>query len=707
MMISIIPITAVQKRWKWCLVGLCSSGLLACGGSGSDPATPKDKVLAATMSTVAAMPAAAEPGAAADLTFADAAAAHGRYTTYSVVKLGSGEITELPAINSRNQVAFSQNGAKGPRATFFDGATVRDIGTLGGAEAYAPALNDAGQVAGYSSNPSGNYHAFRWSKTSGMVDLGTLSNASASKGLDINRQGQVVGYSDPSLAPLQAFIWSDMAGMADLGRLGTGLGSAVAQVVNDAGTAAGFSDAPDGNAHGFVWTPAGGMVDLGTVGGIDSYATLINNAGQIAGYSAVNNANGFNYHGFVWNKASGMLDIGTLSGLGSAALAMNSAGQVAGVSDTDGLFQHAIFWTRAGGLVDLGTLGGTSSRALGINKYGVVVGWSNTSAGQFDYRAFLWTKAQGMVDLNTRIPRAPAGLLLTAALAISDTGAIVADSNAGLVLLKPGARGTDAPVVGPISPADPVAVGTRVGFSASFTDQNVGDTHKATWSWGDHCAAGPGIVTESHGVGTVRGDHTFCKAGVYPVTLTVTDNTGISATAARDVVVYDPSASAVSGGGWFMSPQGAYAKEKVQAGRATFSFVSNVANHPARPGEMTLRFQVANLDFRSAAYDAMSVAGLRAQYQGSGKINGTGNYKFLMTVADGTVSRAVRQSRFRIKIWHIDARTNAEVVDYDNQAQPSALVADSEGSIIGGGSLQMGRHTVVVAPSMIIIEHQK
>jgi probable HAF family extracellular repeat protein len=659
-------------------MGLSCSGLLACGGGGSNSAPPKDVVLAAAMS------AAAPDGV--DL------AAAGRITSYSVVKLGSGEITELPVINSRNQVAFSQSGASGNRAAFFDGETVRDIGTLGGAEAYAPALNDAGQVAGYSTNSSGNYRAFRWSASGGMADLGTLDGAAAAKGRAINRRGQVVGLSEPALGPVQAFIWSATAGMLDLGRLSGGLGLAAAQAVNDAGMAAGFSTAPDGNSHGFAWTRTGGMVDLGTVGGIDSYATLINNAGQVAGYSAVNNADGFNYHGFVWNKGSGMVDIGTLSGLGSAALAMNAAGQVVGVSDTKDLNQHAIWWTREGGMVDLGTLGGTNSRALGVNRYGVVVGVSNTSAGQFDYRAFLWTKAQGMVDLNKRIPHAPAGLVLTGALAISDTGAIVAGSNAGLVLLKPGAGGTNAPVVGPITPGDPVAAGTRVAFSASFTDQNSADTHSATWSWGDRCARDPGTVTEGNGAGTAGGQHTFCTAGVYPVTLTVTDNTGRSATVARDVVVYDASAAAVSGAGWFMSPQGAYRKERVQAGRASFSFVSKASSDPApRQGQMTLGFHVANLHFQSAAYDSLALAGVRAQYQGSGTVNGTGSYKFLMTVVDGSASKSVRQSRFRMKIWHIDAATNAEAVDYDNQVQANALAADSEGSVIGGGSIMIRR----------------
>lgn len=556
---SVLRISGIQKRWRLALLGLCGSVLLACGGSGSDPAAPQPAMFAATTTAVDA----GKVDAAANIAADDAA--HGR-ATYRVVSLGAGEVTELPKINARDQVAFSLFGPGGARAAFFNGAGVRDLGTLGGAEAYAPALNDAGQVAGYAANPDGNYHAFRWSQSAGMVDLGTLDGAPASKGLGINDGGQVSGYSEPSLAPLQAFVWNDGAGIADLGRLGADLGSAVAQAINDKGMVAGYSDALDGNTHGFAWTKGGGMVDIGTVGGIDSYATLINNAGQIAGYSAVDNARGFNYHGFVWSRATGIVDIGTLSGLGSAVLAINASGQVAGVSDFDVTYQHAISWTQAGGIVDLGTLGGTGSRALAINKQGVVVGLSDTPRGS---HAFLWTRALGMVDLNTRIKNAPAGLVVTDALAISDSGAIVAFTNAGLVLLKPGAKGTDAPVVGPIGPGGPiaVAVGARAAFSAGFTDQNSADRHGATWSWGDGCgpASAPGTVTESNGVGTARGVHTFCTAGVFSITLTVTDNTGRSATVTRDVEVRGPAGAAVAGAGGIKSPRRAAWPQPVKA----------------------------------------------------------------------------------------------------------------------------------------------
>ena len=54
-----------------------------------------------------------------------------------------------------------------------------EIGTLGGARSYATAINNAGVIAGSSRLPSnkrrlGENHAFLWTPTDGMVDLGTL-----------------------------------------------------------------------------------------------------------------------------------------------------------------------------------------------------------------------------------------------------------------------------------------------------------------------------------------------------------------------------------------------------------------------------------------------------------------------------------------------------------------------------------------------------
>ena len=50
-------------------------------------------------------------------------------------------------------------------------------------------------------------------------------------------------------------------------------------------------------------------VDLGTLGGSDSYATKVNDAGQVVGYSYI--AGDVENHAFSWTKQGGMVDLGT------------------------------------------------------------------------------------------------------------------------------------------------------------------------------------------------------------------------------------------------------------------------------------------------------------------------------------------------------------------------------------------------------------
>ncbi|MFC2062647.1 CARDB domain-containing protein, partial [Chloroflexota bacterium] len=96
---------------------------------------------------------------------------------------------------------------------------------------------------------------------------------------------------------------------------------------------------------------------------------------------------------------------------------------------------------------------------------------------------------------------------------------------------------------------DPVEVGTPVTASASFTDVGTLDTHTALWDWGDGTSVG--TITD----GIVSNDHPYTAAGVYTVTLTVTDDDGGEDVSTFEfVVVYDPDGGFVTGGGWIDSP---------------------------------------------------------------------------------------------------------------------------------------------------------
>jgi PKD repeat protein len=130
-----------------------------------------------------------------------------------------------------------------------------------------------------------------------------------------------------------------------------------------------------------------------------------------------------------------------------------------------------------------------------------------------------------------------------------------------------------APVVGPITvtPTVPVPVNTPITFSASFTDADIDDAHTATLDWEGSTSGG----TVSEIAETVTGTHTCTSAGVYTVYLTVTDSQGATGTspASQYVVVYDPNAGFVTGGGWIMSPAGAYTAVPGLTGKATFGFL--------------------------------------------------------------------------------------------------------------------------------------
>ena len=81
--------------------------------------------------------------------------------------------------------------------------------------------------------------------------------------------------------------------------------------------------------------------------------------------------------------------------------------------------------------------------------------------------------------------------------------------------------------------SEPACSGLTCNFSsASSADPNVGDTITRTWSWGDGT---PNSTTTS-------GAHTFPAAGIYPVTLTVTDGWGKATTVTRQVMVTAPQA---------------------------------------------------------------------------------------------------------------------------------------------------------------------
>ncbi len=315
---------------------------------------------------------------------------------------------------------------------------VIDLGTLGGASSTAQALNDKGQVVGWSETASGTRHAFIYDHGM-MQDLGTLVGGSHSYATGINEHGQVVGYSGinafgsqfPEID--QGFVW-DPTGMRSLGALfcpcsyNDRYGASSGYAINDKGWVSGSSETVRGSwvLHAALWRD-GVAEDLGGGAGDWSISRSfgMNARGFVVGDYAqdAGKVNAYEREASLW-RGSTRTALGTLPGsTSSIALAVNLQGAVVGWSGTfDGAASHAFIWRR-GSMQDIGALKhDANSAALAIDAAGDVVGWSGASRSG-DSHAFLWRFGE-MLDLNQSIP-SYSGWVLNEAAGINRRGEIV------------------------------------------------------------------------------------------------------------------------------------------------------------------------------------------------------------------------------------------------------------------------------------------
>jgi len=312
-------------------------------------------------------------------------------------------------------------------------------------------LSDTQLVAGVAENglidPATSYPeviATTWRSNGTPVSLGTLGG-NGSTAVSVNNAGQVVGaaankiedpfasgffgYTDlwfPVTTGIHAFLWQS-GFMRDLGTLGGADSSG--SVINQAGQVAGFSftngkvNPTTGmpTIHPFLWEQ-GAMKDLGSLGGTIAVATFLNDNGQVIGYS--NLAGDVTYHPFLWD-ANGMTDLHTLGGNNGSAIWINDAGQIVGGADLPGSqVHHAVLWQN-GQTTDLGTVDGDpTSFAHAINSVGQVVGCSGNLGPGCTGRlhGFLWENGGPAVDISKLYPPFASGLKQFVTCCINDLG---------------------------------------------------------------------------------------------------------------------------------------------------------------------------------------------------------------------------------------------------------------------------------------------
>lgn len=165
------------------------------------------------------------------------------------------------------------------------GGLLQDLGTAGGSGAAAYGINANGDLAG-SRMQKGHFSGFIWT-AAGFVSIGTFGGLD-SWALALNDAGQATGHASTVSGAAHAFLWTNGV-LQDLGTLGGG--SSYGYSVNDSGDVVGYSFTANGQQHAFLWRN-GTLLDLNSLIGASGWvlvdAVAVNNNGQIAGDALVN-----------------------------------------------------------------------------------------------------------------------------------------------------------------------------------------------------------------------------------------------------------------------------------------------------------------------------------------------------------------------------------------------------------------------------------
>jgi len=204
--------------------------------------------------------------------------------------------------------------------------------------------------------------------------------------------------------------------------------------MNDNGQVVGYTSVGTDLYHATRWDSNGAATELGTLGG--NYADIangINIQSQVVGQAW----GGSNFRPVSWNPAGAITDLGMLGGIYGSAFAINDFGQMVGESyTTNDEATHATLWSN-GNIIDLGTLGGTNSKAWGINNQGQIIG-SSFLADDVTQHVTLWnTDGSAPIDLGFDSSK-NVGYYLHRIAAINNHGQIVVAGDNGPVLWENG-----------------------------------------------------------------------------------------------------------------------------------------------------------------------------------------------------------------------------------------------------------------------------
>jgi probable HAF family extracellular repeat protein len=326
---------------------------------------------------------------------------------YSVVEVGGlgGTFTILEGTNQEgSSTGYSWlSGNTAAHAVLWKGRRIQDLGTLGGPDSVAYAINDRNFAGGLSetstSDPLGEdfcgfgtyliCSAVIWHRGK-ITALPTLGGNNAIATYNLPDNGQVPGEAEtatmdstcsaPQVLGVEGVVWGPKHNQIQpLSPLSGDPDSAASQV-NDRGIAVGTSGScaevlTSNGGRSVLWKD-GVVTALGSLGGTtNAAAEAVNNRDEIVGVS--NLPGDATHHAFLWQRGV-MRDLGTLPGdLHSAAEGINDTGQIVGVSSDP--TADAVLWQH-GRMLNLNDLVPSDApavliTALAITPGGVIAGY--------------------------------------------------------------------------------------------------------------------------------------------------------------------------------------------------------------------------------------------------------------------------------------------------------------------------------------------
>lgn len=342
-------------------------------------------------------------------------------------------LTLFAALGLPLQLA-AQSTAKQHHSHQYHHYQIVDAGTFGGPSSglqnpqlpRAGVLNNRGTLVGWANTPGsdspycgfGNcYAGDAFQLQDGVTtDLGKLPGGFDSQVNWISKNGLMTGVADNgqpdplsggTLPQIHGVFWKN-GRLTDMGTLPEGGYILFPTAVNNRGEVVGNAQnaVPDPSpmvpadgtqTRAFYWK-SGVMQDIGTLGGTDAAAALINEHGEVVGWSYTNSTPTaacqfpLTTGTFIWDKTSGMQDIGGFGGTCTVAYDLNNRGRVVGASNNSGDATNLAFvWDRATGITELPTAG--AGGAFAVNDAGEIVGYGYSPEGQ--YGAILWRETGG------------------------------------------------------------------------------------------------------------------------------------------------------------------------------------------------------------------------------------------------------------------------------------------------------------------------